>query len=84
MSTRPGATAAPAQHPAPPPEAMWSAAPGRAERTVRTIQGLAADRERDAAAVLAEIRRLLDEAGYPTAILGGMDAQLAADLFGEE
>jgi hypothetical protein len=62
---------------------MWSAAPGRAERTVRTLQGLAADHERDPAAVLADVRRVLDEAGYPTGILGGVGAQLAADLFGD-
>ena len=62
--------------------ASWAAAPGPAERALREVQGLLVDTGRDPAVVLAELRSLLAEAGYPTDVLGGIDAGLAADIFG--
>lgn len=61
----------------------WTAAPGRAELTLRAAQGLLADPAADPAATIDALRRLLDGAGYPTDVLGGMDPALAADLFGD-
>ena len=65
----------------PQPQPGWTAAPSDAERTLRLIQGLLADPAADAEAVLAQVRAVLTAAGYPTDVLGGLDAETAAALF---
>jgi hypothetical protein len=65
-----------------PAEPWWTAAPGPAERTLRRLQGLLVDTGRDPATVVADVRAVLAEAGYPTDVLGGVDEGVAADIFG--